>query len=298
MDESQNTILIGVDGGGTGCRAAVALGDQTVLATATGGPANAATGFNEAVKNVQQAIAAAAQNAGLKESHIRQAKVHLGLAGVMNEDIASQLIDALPYDFIRVTDDRPTAIAGALGQHDGYLVAVGTGTIIAATKSGVVQYVGGWGFYVADQASGAWLGKRLLEETMLSFDGVKPQSNLTRSTLQDFDNDPNNIVAYSIKAQPGDFGKLAPAVVTAAEVDDPVAVSLMKEGASFLEQALMALKFKAGDRVCLTGGVGRFYKPYLSNKVSSNLVEPLGTSVNGAIYLAAQIGRHPQEVSA
>ncbi len=296
MNDSKETLLIGIDGGGTGCRAAIAFVDRVVLSEAEGGPANVVTGFDLALENIQNVIEKAALKAGIEASRLVSANVHLGLAGVMSDAMADRIARSLPYNKVTVTDDRPTAIAGAFAGSDGYLLAVGTGTIIASAQKGKMRYVGGWGFYVADQASGAWLGRRLLEEVMLCYDGVKPHSELTRSVLKKFENDPNEIVAFSVKARPIDFGKMAPSVVFASKEEDPVGVSILREGASYLENGLRALDFHAGSPLCLTGGIGPFYQPYLSSHLTENVVAPLGSSVSGAIYLAAQNAQSDQEV--
>jgi glucosamine kinase len=176
MSKFQDSILIGVDGGGTGCRIIIADGNLTVLARASGARANVATDFVQAIRNIQEAITKAAQSAGITEDALSNAQVHLGLAGVLCSADAQKVAAALPYALINVTDDRPTAVEGALGDKNGFLISVGTGTIIATRQGRKNSYVGGWGFYVADQASGAWLGKRLLEETLLCYDEIKPHS--------------------------------------------------------------------------------------------------------------------------
>lgn len=280
--------MVGVDGGGTGCRAAVSRDGDTILAQAVGGPANVTSDFEVAIRNIRQAIEDAAAKAAVPKEELAAACVHLGLAGVMNDEMACRTRQALPYSKVSVTDDRPTAVIGALGDGDGFLVAVGTGTITASKRRDIIRYVGGWGFYVADQASGAWLGRRLLEETLLCHDKVKAHSALTRAALADFGGDPNKIVSFSFAAKPGDFGRLAPDIVAAAQAGDDIGARLMKEGASFLEDGLRALGFQPGDRLCLSGGLGNFYRSFLAPEFSENLVAPLGTSVSGAIHLAAR----------
>lgn len=287
MSDSRDIILIGVDGGGTGCRAAIADASQTILAEADGDSANVATDFLQAIQNVQKTIADAGHKAGLSDRALHNATVHLGLAGVISDAVAGRVARAMPYTAVTVTDDRATTVAGALDDGDGFLISVGTGTIIAARKDGKNSFVNGWGFHVSDQASGAWLGRRLLEETLLWHDGLRADSDLARATLANFGGDPNQIVRFSLTARPGDYGRLAPDVVRAAKAGDPLGVALMQDGFGYLETGLQALGFQAGDRLCLTGGVGAHYADHFDKDIAPSVVAQSGLSVSGAVRLAA-----------
>jgi glucosamine kinase len=297
MSESQEPFLIGVDGGGTGCRAAIAHTDGQIVAQVEGGRANVATEFDLAVRNVADAIQNAAHKAGISQKKLQSASVHIGLAGVMSKDIADRVANALPYQIVTVTDDRATAVEGALGDEDGYLMSVGTGTIVATRKADELNYVCGWGFAVSDQASGAWLGRRLLEQTLLCYDQIATHSPLTQTTLAKFGNDPNGLVAFSLDAKPGDFGQFAPDIICAANAGDLTGLDLVNEGASYLQSALRALRFREGDRLCISGGVGRHYQPFLDTEFTQNIVDPAGSSIMGAIWLAAESALERKQVA-
>lgn len=296
MADLTKSIRVGVDGGGTGCRAALSDGLGTRLALSEGGPANIATNFESAIRNVRDAISAAGQKAQLSQEDLRAAFVHIGLAGVMTDLDAARVKQALPYANCTVTDDRPTTVTGALGGKDGHLLSIGTGTIVASQRDRQFDYVGGWGFYLSDQASGAWLGHQALRKTILALDGIIPTSDLSQTLLQHFENDPNAIVAYSVTAKPGDYAKFAPLVITAADTQDAIAVELMTEGAAYLEAALRVLKYHSGGSLCITGGVGRFYASRLADEFVHNICAPLGHAVDGALQLAAQAQAQTQEV--
>lgn len=287
MSDSRDIILIGVDGGGTGCRAAIADATQTVLAEADGDRANVATDFQQAIQNVQKTISDAGRKAGLSDHALHNATVHMGLAGVISDAVAGRVARAMPYATVTVTDDRATTVAGALDGGDGFLISVGTGTIIAARRDGQNSFVNGWGFHVSDQASGAWLGRRLLEETLLWRDGLRADSDLAGATLANFGDDPNEIVRFSLTAKPGDYGRLAPDVVRAAKAGDQLGVALMQDGFDYLETGLQALGFRPGDRLCLTGGVGTHYANHFEKDFAPSIIAQSGLSVRGAVRLAA-----------
>ncbi|WP_298921827.1 BadF/BadG/BcrA/BcrD ATPase family protein [uncultured Roseobacter sp.] len=295
MSHSAHTFLVGVDGGGTGCRTAVGTLADGVLAQAQGGRANAATDPDMAIRNILIAVNAAAKKAGIPKSALKNAVAHLGLAGVMTQKDAQRIAMALPFEKSLVTDDRPTAVNGALGGEDGYLLSVGTGTISAANRSGTFSYIGGWGFHVADQGSGAWLGRASLEQTLLCHDGLAEHTELTRTLFARFEDDPNAIVAFSMSAKPGDYGALAPMIVSAANNGDPWGSAIMRKGADYLTRCLDALGFRPGDRMCLSGGVGPHYAAYLPDECLTGRVASKGTALDGAFSLARAAATSLQE---
>jgi len=286
MTNSGRTLIIGVDGGGTGCRAAIGTPNDGVLARAEGERTNVASDFALSIKNITSTVEAAAERADVPRDELSKATAHIGVAGLLGPKERAQIVSALPYLSITVTDDRPTAVTGALGGQDGYLLSLGAGTITAASTSGIFTYVGGWGFAVADQASGAWLGRAALEQVMLCHDGLADHTPLTRGLLSKFDDDPNAIVAFSMAAKPGGFATLAPEIIAGARALDPWGQSIMEKGADYLTRCLTRLGFLPGDTLCLTGGVGPHYADYLAAVFLSGRIESRGSALDGAFQLA------------
>ena len=291
MTDSEHTLIIGVDGGGTGCRVAIGTLRQGVLAQAEGGRANATSNPDLALKNVVTATHEAAQKAGLSIEAISDAIAHVGLAGVMTEADSARIAAGLPFASCAVTDDRPTTIAGALGDKDGFLLSIGTGTIVASSKAGHFAFIGGWGFQISDQSSGAWLGHKAIRRTVLCHDGLSPHSDLTREVMGKFENDPNAIVQFAATAAPGDYATLAPLVIAAGEADDFWGAAIMTEGAAYLSKALGALDFRTSDTLCLTGGVGPHYARYLSPDITKGRTTSKGGALDGAFQLATNLAR-------
>lgn len=291
MSHSLSSLLIGVDGGGTGCRVAVGSMEHGVMATAKGGRANFATDPDLALKNTLQTVSKAAAEAGLSESALETATGHIGLAGVMTENDRAQVAAALPYANIAVSDDRLTTITGVLGGDDGYVLSVGTGTIAASNKGGIFKHVGGWGLDISDQASGAWLGRAALEEALLSHEHLAQATEITRALLSKFQNDPKVLSSFATTAKPGDFGAFSPDVVNAARAGDQWAGSILEKGGAHLVRSLVALGFQAGDVLCLTGGLGPQYCDYLPVEFLQGRIEPRGDARDGAFYLAKQFAQ-------
>ena len=289
MASPDGGYLIGVDGGGSSCRAALAAADGTVLGTATGPAANPATSLEGAVATIKETLAVACAEAGLGEDVLPGARAYLGLAGVINERLARAVADALPFQVVEISDDRATNMTGALGDNDGFLAAVGTGSFVGKTSVSRRYYVGGWGLVLGDQASGAWLGRAALSAVLDWRDGLRSGSDLLEALLAEF-GDESAIVLFANAAAPDGFARFAPMVLDAADDGDVVARVLVAEGARYLERAMEVLGFAEGDPLCLIGGIGPRYADYLGVEFARALVEPKGSALDGALMLAARLG--------
>jgi glucosamine kinase len=287
MNTSNPQVIVAADGGGSGCRAAAGTVAQGILGQASGGPGNIHSDFETALANLTGAIGQALEIAGLADTPLEQITAHLGVAGAHSQVEENALLNALPYGRSTVSGDRATSVRGALGTADGYVVALGTGTIVARQKDLEMTTVGGWGFNLSDQASGAWLGRRLLEETVLAEDGLRNHSDLSR-TICHANGGLIGLVQFSSVARPSEFAKFARDLINAASDGDPLARTLMAEGAAYLETALTTLGYKSGDLLTLAGGVGPHYAPYLPDALAGNIRPPKGSALEGAFAMAAQ----------
>ena len=290
MADPKSDIIIGIDGGGTGCRVAIATRQGTRLGEAKGGPANPTFKPQEALANILATIEAARKNADLDADTLSAASAFVGLAGIRDAGIAKFVATALPIKQVRVVEDRITTVTGALAGGDGAIAAIGTGSFLARSVDGDAQYIGGWGFRLGDQASGAWLGHKLLRQVVLCVEGVMDHTPLTRETLARYDDNASKVFDFSNGASPAEFGNLAPLVVAAAAVGDQSATALMRNGADYIVKALNALGHQAGEPLCLAGGLGPYYAAFLPPSYSANVIKPKGTALEGALLLASKMG--------
>lgn len=284
-------VHIGVDGGGTACRAALVGARGRV--EAAGGSANVSD-FDRAIGTITDTLARLFTAAGADSDTRARASLHLGLAGVTGPALAARvetaLRAALPARTITVSGDQTTTIAGALGAADGAVAGIGTGSFIGRQHGGRITSLGGHGFLLGDQASGAWLGKRLMQELLLAEDGITAHSDLTRAARDSHGGERAGVIAFALGARPADFARLAPQVVGAAQYGDAVGARLMREGADYILSALAALGWSGDEPLCLTGGLGPAYRDWLPETVARRLTAPRGTALDGALALAARGG--------
>ena len=279
--------LVAVDGGGTGCRVAVGTAAAGVQATATGGPANVSNDFEAAIANIVAAAHEAASQAGWNSDRLGQATAHLGLAGADLAATQKKTQANLPFGRVRISGDRLTTVTGVLGTGDGSVVALGTGTIIARQVAGQLNTVSGWGFQLSDKASGAWLGRMMLTRVLDAAEGLEPESPFSKM-LADRMGGVRGIFDYANSAGPQSYAKLAPEIFAAGEKGDAIARDLLQTGADYVARGLTVLGFAKGETLCLAGGVGPHYAPYLPDTLTGNLQAPKGNALDGAFALAHQ----------
>ena len=281
--------ILGIDGGGTSCRAAVARPDGAILGRGKSGAANILTDPNNAIISITEAAKAAYCDAGLDEAGVNGASAFLGLAGTNVGDLTRYVHDRLPFRHTAIDSDGLIALQGAIGDEDGAVAILGTGSIYMGRKDGTVRYIGGWGFTVGDLGGGARLGHALLQEALLAFDGVHPRSPVTNAVIEEFKNDPRGIVEFARLSKPGDFGRFAPLLFDHAKQGDAQAIAIVETGATAVNESLDAIMALAGaPRLCLLGGLAPLYPQWLSEKHRSILIEAEADALTGAVALAAK----------
>ncbi|TPN95731.1 BadF/BadG/BcrA/BcrD ATPase family protein, partial [Mesorhizobium sp. B1-1-5] len=157
--------------------------------------------------------------------------------------------------------------------------------------------IGGWGFQVGDQGSGARIGRDLLEQTLLAYDGIRPGSPLTDAMLAVFRNNPEDVVEFTTNAKPGDFGGFAPKVFEHAEKGDLVANFILAKAVADVEASLGALDLADHAPLCLLGGLAPLYAPRLSARYQALLKAPLDDALGGAVQMAVRIFAKGSEAS-
>jgi glucosamine kinase len=291
-------LLLGVDGGGTQCRARLADLSGATLAEAVGGPANIRFGLEESLATVFAAGARCLERAGLPASDSHRIFACLALAGASEPSHrAAAQAHPHPYREVVVTTDAQAACVGAHGGRDGGIVIVGTGSIGWAELGGRHVRIGGWGLAVSDEGSGAWLGREAVRRVLWAHDGRIQWTALLTVLFGNFQSDPHAIVRWSSEARPRDFAALAPVIVDCAAANDPVAVELMRMAAGHVDALAGGLIALGARRLALMGGLAGAIGPWLAEATRRHLVTPDGDALDGALRLAAAAaGLQPAQV--
>ena len=283
------SYIFGVDGGGTGCR--VALADRTgnILSRANGGPANIETSFTDAKENIIETCKRALSRATLSESQLSKSNAVLGLAGSNMGDFDKELAKQLPFKENLILNDGEITLEGAIGNKDGCIAAIGTGSVFTGRVNGSIRQIGGWGFILGDNGSGAKLGCDILRTAIRCHENLGTHSDLTRKIMREFKNDVVNIIKQTLNYKPKDFALYAPIVLEYYKKNDFNAREIINFEVSIVEKSIIAAGFKPKNPFCLLGGLGSFYKDIISRDLSDSIVEPIGDAVSGAISIAKRL---------
>lgn len=272
--------FLGIDGGGTGCRAAIADAGGRILGQGAAGPANISIETEGACANILAATRAALRDAGA--GHLDELTAVLGLAGANVTASAQALLAMLPFRRARIVTDAVTAATGALGTGDGIVAAMGTGSVFAVQAGGQMRQFGGRGFLLGDEGSGAVLGRSLLARALRAEDGFAPMTPLLQAVLDELGGI-EGVISFGLHARPAEFGGFAPRIVAGG---DPAAEQIMTEAVAEIRAMIDRLQAGRALPVVFLGGLGAHYARHLHGLWP--IRAPLGSGLDGALLLARQ----------
>ena len=280
-------LFAGVDGGGTGCRARIEDANGYLLGSGIAGPATLRLGVDRALVEVEKACRVALDEAGLDGKALGSVHAAVGLAGVGRKGALEQLVlRPHPFHSVVYAHDATIACIGAHGARDGGIVIVGTGSVGFAVVGGREVRVGGYGFPISDEGSGADLGLHAIRQALLAYDERIVGTSLTREVMMRFHNDPFEAVAWMDRATATDYATFAPLVMRHADAGDPVARRIVREAAEHIDELVRRLAESGASRIALLGGLASSMQPWLAPDVQRRLVPVEGDAVDGALHLA------------
>lgn len=277
------TLFLGIDGGGTGCRAALADAGGHVLARAEAGPANIASDPELALASiitVAREVLAQALGSAAVDRELPRLTAVLGLAGGNVAPSVARLRASLPFARFRIETDALIALKGALQSEDGIVAAIGTGSVFARQMGGEIRRIGGRGFVLGDEGSGAWLGRALLSATLRAADGFAPVTPLLQNLLDECGGI-DGIITLGFAARPADFASFARRLVTSP---DPAAVSLMQQAVADIAGSIALLQPERAVPVVFLGSLGLSLAPLFANRW--DIRNAHGSGLDGALWLA------------
>jgi glucosamine kinase len=280
-------LFIGVDGGGTGCRARIEDADGRVLGTGIAGPAAVRLGIERSLAAVEAACRAAIQDAALPDEVLAQMHAGVGLAGIGRKGVLEELLKR-PHPFHSVTyvNDARIACIGAHGGRDGGIVIIGTGSVGLALVNGQEVRVGGYGFPISDEGSGADLGLQAIRLALRASDGRAAPTGFAREVMARFGDDPFAAVAWMDRATATDYAAFAPLVMRYADGGDPTGRRIVRDAAEQIDALVRRLVESGAPRIALLGGLASSIEPWLAPDVQRRLAPLQGDAVAGALHLA------------
>lgn len=319
------TFILAVDGGGTKCSAVLYSMSGKVLAHAKAGPCNLVSNFEMATNS----IVSAAKQCLKQLKSTRQCDISLGdvilgagCAGGGIEGVQQKLSNwRSPFQRAFITSDLHISCLSANNGGDCNVGILGTGSSFALFKQGKVIQIGGHGFTLGDQASGAWLGKQALMKVLeyhdrqlssaieLPFSELN-QANVDLSTVAKaesemhfFERISDFTQCASIDAliekyahQPStEFAKIAPLVFQLADAGEKIALAIIQKACDYIETIVLEHNLGDAEKIVLLGGLAERYLPYLMMMSSTTRLDlsklyqllPQDKSIEYGAYLFA-----------
>ncbi len=224
--------------------------------------------------------------AGLGEDMLRHTYAGIGLAGTGHLG-AREALNSWQHPFADAWFEGDGYIAwlGAFGGDEGGIVVCGTGSI-GITYKGKTIRVGGYGFPVSDEGSGAHIGLNAIRYSLRTLDGRAKPSAFAKEILERFSSDPAVVIRWSETASATDYAAFAALVIKHANAGEPAAVNLLRDAAKHIAGLAEAVLERGAPRVALVGGLVDFIKPFIPPAIASRITEPQADAMAGGIMLA------------
>lgn len=307
-DGGGESVVVGVDGGGTSTRVVLCRLDGTVIGSGMGGSgnlhdvgervlrANIRQAWDEAWRVADQlprpsqaaVLAMASVGTGGNRETVRRIAEELGLATAGS---------------IRVDIDLVAALAGGLGGEPGIALIAGTGSsCFGRDVHGKQVQVGGWGSLLDDVGGATWIGTQAMVAAIRAFDGRGPATLLEERVMLRFDLGGMRELLPKIDAEAGvraSRAQLARLVTEAAGEGDQVASGILRVGAEALAECVATAHRRLGFgpetvSVVVTGGLAENvpeYREMIHRAVAERVppaqcIEPVTSNAAGAVLEA------------
>lgn len=315
------TVVAGIDAGGTATKCWLVSASGHRIGFGEAGAANyqlvGASGVVDAVRAALKAAWRAALQPETPTRSLWQEGAPLppllalcaGVAGAGRPDEQAALHAALAEaglaGTVIVDNDAAIALAGGTCGEPGVVVIAGTGSIAYGVGMGGNRVrCGGWGYLLGDEGSGYDIGRRALVAALRAQDGRGPQTNLGSAICAHLGLPELTAVVrplYAGEITRSQVAGLARVVAAAADLGDPVAVSLLDEAGKALAElgATAWYGVQVPQGLVVTAG-GVFQNHRVRNAFARALKElapearvafPRLAAAGGAAVLALQVCR-------
>src|SRR6202042_1668322 len=178
---------LGFDGGGTKTDCFLVDADNKIMAHATAGPSNPIrAGYAKAWFTLSDAADMVLERCHLKSSDIRG--ICAGIGGAGRDAVARRIATFLERGFsqasVMVTTDLEITLQAAVGDGEGVILVVGTGSAAYGRDAeGHIARAGGRGPWFSDEGSGFDIGRRALAARVRAETKRGPATGLSQKML-------------------------------------------------------------------------------------------------------------------
>ncbi len=202
-------------------------------------------------------------------------------------------------------NDAEAALAGALADTEGFILAAGTGSIaFGRSRSGKSVRAGGWGHVLGEEGSGYWIAREALRMGLRSAEGREAPSGLLDAALGHFGlSEPWDLLPLAYENfDKARIASLAPSVARLAAGGDPAAKAILEKAAEELGALAVSVLRRlepepVRKRLALQGGLlegsavlrAAVVRRLAADAPGLEIVEPAGNAAAGACRLAREL---------
>ncbi|MDG4811256.1 BadF/BadG/BcrA/BcrD ATPase family protein [Micromonospora sp. WMMD1120] len=265
-----DTLVVGLDVGGTSTRASVLTLDGHRVGTGRAGGGNPTShGAERAAAELLTALRAALTD--LDPTRVAAGTIGLaGAARLLADPQGRVAFDRAWHDAglrcpYTVHGDALVAYASGTAAPDGTILIAGTGAITAQVHDLRLDRIAdGHGWLLGDAGSGFWLGREAVRRLLADLDAGRGLGALATTVLTELLGSAEiaprarDTVDATIQAvtrrPPVDLARLAPLVVDAAERGDEVATALISQAAAHLSTSVSRIRPAGAVTPLVLGG--------------------------------------------
>jgi glucosamine kinase len=250
-----SAVVLGIDGGGTRTRAAIAEGEKILAFAENGSIKRLRVGAEVAEQNLRALLGDVYKQAGVIGVRAACAGVASAIMPGVQEWIQAVFAE-FGVECSEVVGDEFIALDAAFKGGAGILQIAGTGTnCIGRAPDGGRETAGGWSSRLGDEGSGYWIGLHAVRRALRAYDREEPTRIL--EVVRKIWNTPTMEELVNLgDSTPGpDFAALAPAISQLAEEGDAVALVVLQQAAADLVESVLLVRAKLRRKHSLSGEV-------------------------------------------
>ncbi len=237
-------VVLGIDGGGTRTRAAIAADGVIVAQAESGSIKRLRVGAEIADMNLRALLGDVITKADVKRIDAACCGTASSTMPGIREWITG-VFEELGITRSEVVGDEIIALDAAFKGGPGILQIAGTGTnTVGRAPNGMREGAGGWSSRLGDEGSGYWIGVNAVRRALHVYDREEPQQILAR--VCEIWGTPTIEAMIDLgDSTPGpDFAALAPAINELAEAGEPVAINTLYQAAADLAGFVLLVRTK------------------------------------------------------
>ncbi|MCM1991050.1 N-acetylglucosamine kinase [Oceanirhabdus seepicola] len=303
--------IIGVDGGGTSTRVALANTDGEILAIGKSGASSIDTVSREETgehiaEGLKKCLEKYFKQYGGNIEDIECFFVSLGgIDSKADKEYVVNIVQEYTEKIINIKNivaenDTRAALAGGLAEKSGVIFIVGTGAVCFGINEELQSWKsGGWGYKIDDFGSGFYLGREALTMMVKCMDGREEDEEFQLAIKKLIGINSLSEVSerlYKRKFNRTDIAGIAPEVLKLAEKKNRIALEILDKGAEELSLMIKSVCKKLnikGMKYTALGGVIEgcdIYRNKLIEKIKVELDidynSPYMAGIGGAVLLS------------